>query len=422
MIRMDRGAFRKAAIGCGIAFLMGCGESRVAGGTGSETTALGARIVHPDGSPVPDAEVRLIDLDRWGRRVVADSGAAIDSVRTDSSGNFRFEGLEAGAYAIAVDNREEGLYRAGISVLSAGASQDLGNLSLRSLEEVSGTITSAGVRPAKVVLSGIGLAAMVDAAGKFSLPKVPPGSYELLVAVADSSGQTWQRAGKVDVRGDSNTAGLSFQVAPRRIRIEDFDDADPFSSLGPLQGGDRWFYHDDSAYGGLSSLDPVAAESNLGVAMTDSTAWSGKSLLAKLRIGTAGTTQFALVGVEIAPRHGLPSKRGWVDLRSMDSLVFMAKGSGRVRIQFTTRRMAQETRGTVQFEAAFDLPKTWTRFAIPSATIALPANSGVSGVSWSDAAQEVGTINFLAKQDADLWLDDLEITGVGLETFLGGTR
>ncbi|MCB9497698.1 MAG: hypothetical protein H6686_12500 [Fibrobacteria bacterium] len=424
MIGKGKSGWWGLALGSFLVLLGSCADSRIAGGTGSETTALGARILYSDSQPASDVMVRLIDLESWGRRTVADSGSAVDSVRTDSSGRFRFVGFEEGSYALEILGRGEILYRKDHFGVSSGGGRELGDLRLTRAGRVSGVVRSPTSQAVRVVLSGTGLSARVDSSGGFLLPAVPAGTFELLVEFTEAEGNTWQRGMRLEVGEGEELADLSVDVAPREVLLDDFDDGDRFSLLGSLLGGGTWFYHDDSAYGGTSFLDPVAAESDLGIAITDSSAWGGKgrSLAAKLRIGSEGTARFALVGLEMSPRFGSPSRRSWIDLRSMDSLVFLAKGQGTVRIQFSTRAMALETGGTVQFETSLELSEGWNRFSIPADRIALPPNSKVSGIPWMQAAAEVGSIHFLVNQDADLWLDGLALRGVGLEALLRGIR
>lgn len=413
---------RSLAILGGIAVLSAaCADSRGAGGTGSETTALSARVLSTDGRPVARALVRLIDVDRWGRRILSDSAAAVDSVETDSAGWFRFDDVEGGAYAVEVQGSREALHLDELPSLSPGESRSLGVLRLQAVGRVEGAIRCAAGRPVRVLLAGTASGADVDSTGGFVLDAVPPGDYDLLVGIEDGSGVAWQRAGRVRVPEGASVAGSDFDVAPRQVLLDDFDDGDDRSSLARLQHAGGWFYHDDSAHGGDSRLEPVAAEADLGLAMTDSGAWSGSSLRARFHIGGAGTSQFALVGVEIAPRAVGSSAVGWVDLGGMDSLVFRAKGSGRVRIQFATRAMARLSGGTVQFESAFALDGGWTRVSIPRSSIALPSGSSFAA-SWDTASREVRSIHFLANQDVDLWLDELAISGVDLRTFVGGAK
>ncbi|MEN9354868.1 MAG: Carboxypeptidase regulatory-like domain [Fibrobacterota bacterium] len=413
---------RSLALGCILPLLAACGDTRSVGGTGSETTALGARVLQIDGSPAPGVKVKLIDLEQWGRRTVSDSSAAVDSVATDSSGQFRFEGMPPGEYALEILDRDAAIHQGNLAIPFTGGASPLPDLRMQRVARLSGTVRCAGSRPVRVLLAGTGISAKVDSVGAFSFPAIPPGDYDILVALSDAQGFSWQRAGRVEVAPGQTLAGLDLNVDSRRVLIDDFDDGDRFSLLRQLLRGGWWYYHDDSAYGGTSRLEPVTAEKNLGLATTDSSAWAGRSLHAQFRIGSTGTTQFALIGVEVAPRRALQTAKGWVDLGSMDSLVFMAKGSGRVRIQFTTRRMQELTGGTVQFEASFAPTDTWTRVAIPRNAILLPSNPKVASLAWSEAAPQVGTIQFLVNKDTELWLDDLTLVGVGLETLLRGAQ
>ncbi len=411
-----------ATLCCAAILAAGCGDARTAGGTGSETTALSARILHDDGRPAAGVLVRLIDVDRWGRRVLSDSAAAVDSAATDSAGRFRFEGIGGGAYAVEVDGSSEALFVTDLPLLSEGTSRTLGDLRLQEVGRISGTVHSSVGRPERILVAGTALSGTVDSTGRFALDAVPPGDHELLVGIVEGQGISWQRAGRVRVEDGIAVTGLALEVAPRRILIDDFDDGDRRSSLARLQRAGNWFYHDDSAYGGTSRLDPVSTETDLGLATTDSSAWAGRSLHARFRIGSTGTTRFSMIGVEISPRAGGSNAPGWADLSRMDSLVFFAKGSGRVRIQFSTRAMARLSGGTVQFESAFVLNGNWTRVAIPRGSIALPSGSDFADASWDGASSEVRSIHFMANADAELWLDDLTLAGVGLESLLGGAR
>lgn len=418
---MSAGSVMVRSILMGLAALaaVGCGSGNVAGGTGSETTTLAARLVHADGTPAAGASVRLIDVDRWGRRVLGDSAAAIDSVRADTAGRFAFVGVPRGMYAIEAALPGEALRVSDVSAL-AGPEWSPGDLAMKRPATLSGTLRSGAGRPERVVLAGTGLTALVDSAGRFVFQDVPPGTYDVLAGIGSSGGPDWAPAGRAVLAEGDAVDNPEIVVSPRQIVLDDFDDGDRYTRIAPLQGFGWWFYHDDTLYGGRSALEPAAAERDLGRAMNDSSAHAGKALHVRFRIDGGAASGFALLAMQIGPRAPSSLTRGWADLSGMDSLVFWAKGAGHIRLQFTTRDINEDFGGSGHFEAGVDLQPDWARHVVRRDQILRPAGARTQGPAWSDAGREVATINVLAVEDAELWLDDLVAHGPDIGAFLGG--
>jgi len=116
----------------------------------------------------------------------------------------------------------------------------------------------------------------------------------------------------------------------------------------------------------------------------------------------AATGDYALIGSSLGP--GLHS------LRSLDSLVFWARGSGTLFPSF------DHWTGTRGFKARahFALDSTWKRFRIrPSDFDSADGNGG--NVGWQRVRDSLTHLTFIVTGGGELWIDDIRIHGIDRE-------
>jgi hypothetical protein len=196
--------------------------------------------------------------------------------------------------------------------------------------------------------------------------------------------------------------------------FEDFNRKDSTNSLNPLLGGGWWFPFTDSMYGGMSRILPASGLGLTEAIDTTAGAYAGGSLHVNFQIDSLFWAPYALVGADICEQNDSSAfGRSWFDLRKMTAITFMAKGSGTVFIQFTSRYSAPPNTYTFPFEVPVVLTPEWKKYTISAATIPdAPIPNTSLTVPWSTGAAAVNDINFLAKKNAELWLDDIVIEGM----------
>jgi hypothetical protein len=98
-------------------------------------------------------------------------------------------------------------------------------------------------------------------------------------------------------------------------------------------------------------------------------------------------------------------------LRSLDSIVFWARGAGKMTMAF------DKLEGNAGKAVAIrTLVAGWTRFRIAPGD--LDAADGVGGnIGWDAVRDSVTNLTFFASQGTDLWLDDIRLYGVDRDGF-----
>jgi len=171
-----------------------------------QTASIEGRIVSPNGSPVPRADVSVLDP-------AAKTTGAVSSVTADTEGRFAIAGIKPGVYKVrasregftTVEYGQKGANGFGIP-LSLGAGQNLKNISITvvSKGEITGRILDRNGMPAVRVgvqalklLNGdpnqgrrftVKQVVSTDEEGKFRLFGLTPGEY--FVATAPNSSAT----------------------------------------------------------------------------------------------------------------------------------------------------------------------------------------------------------------------------------------
>jgi hypothetical protein len=142
-------------------------------------------------------KVAFSDASDAGSLTVSLTGEVSRATRTDGAGTFTFAGVPAGAYIAAVEAPDTREGRVGLGVAVSGATQDVGELRLTPVGRVGGVVTASSmpVSGATVVVSGSGLSATTNAAGRFEFVQVPTGDVTVVARTSSPS-----RAGSVTQR------------------------------------------------------------------------------------------------------------------------------------------------------------------------------------------------------------------------------
>lgn len=388
--------------GClaGLVLLAGCSPDRSAGGGGfeGETVALSGVVQHR-GHMLANASVAFVAIG---------SNDVVGSTRTDSLGEFTlhlpatttrgFVEARSGDTALVrqlVDAIPDApLYLATVPAISWSARATLDGL------------PAAG---ASLRIVGSTANATCDSLGRFTMVRM-------------TTGVEW---GTVKLR-DGTTRDVEFPPVsdsvlplPSRpaIPYDDFDDGDARTTLGTLIGSGWWFAITDRDLGGRSESDPPSALSDIRTAIGPDDAWKGNSLSIRFLVDRTRPVYYAIVGTVIA------NDNEWLDLSTLDSISFMAKGSGTMRVDFVTRANIEPTPDSLgYFGSDVALPESWTRVVVRRRDIAaLPGSRPVlQGISWAEASHQTRNISFSVKDTATIKIDDIVLHGPTLSELSTG--
>ncbi len=199
--------------------------------------------------------------------------------------------------------------------------------------------------------------------------------------------------------------------------FDDFEDFDGSNNLSGLLGGGGWFAFTDNSVEGNSTILPTSTPGLVEAIDTSSEAYKGGSLHCTFSIDTTFANPYALIGCDISSSKDANSKKSWFDFSKMTALTFMAKGSGTIYLQITCKPIVPNV--FTVYEIPVILSTQWQKHTIQASDIPNALASTVTQVLyWKDGNKAVSNINFVAEKQAELWLDEIVIEGMGVTDFL----
>lgn len=384
---------RSASVWLSALLVAGCSSDRSAGGGGFEGEAITvAGTVNHGGSPLAGARIAWFDptLDR-----------VLDSTLSGPDGSF----------SLTLDHDKSGWIevRSGDSALERRVVEHPGAtaLSLRTITPAiwTGIVTRAGtaVPGARIRIWGSTSEVVAGPDGSVRLEHAPDRGEWVSLQLPDGS--------RTDRRLPLATeSSLEVPQGPA-ILLDDFESSGTQSALASALGSGWWFALTDSLSGGASKALPAGVIQSFRLAYDTLTSWDRTSLSVGFHIDPAQSVRYGVVGVEMA------SSGRWVDLSTMDSLTFMARGSGTFKLEFFTEAgMLPDADPNGQFRVFVTPSPTWTRMVIRRDQILAPAGSRAqnAGIPWSLASTRCRRLAFLASDTASLQLDDMVLHGPSL--------
>lgn len=386
---MKRAALALAALLCG------CGADRSAEGPGSETSGLTARVTLPSGEPASGVWVRACDVSGWSERMRTGQSVVLDSQLSDASGRVRFRRFAASRIALEA--------RVGQGVVRAesdqGATDSVVSLPLAAGGNLRVRVVSGESKVRWVALAGNAGKGTADGAGGWSFGPLAAGWYA--VVAATDSGLTL--AGRVEV--DSGAlSDTTLSVAAGQVLLDDFATASPRNRWGDLLGQGWWYVTTDASEGGTAAVTPGGSME----AWTSSGCPVGAPgcLHFGFSMDTTRPAHYALVGQDLDASHaGSDTAHVWLDLRRVDTVVLVVRGSGTFSVQFPSKDAAGRE---FQFRSDLALPSAWTRVAIPVSAF---APDTANGLSWKSPGWRATCILFLTQGPSDLWISSIALVG-----------
>lgn len=368
------------------AWLAGCASSEVAGGGGfeGETVLVQGVATRPDGTPLALATVSLRAPD-WV------AGGTEQVVQADSAGRFALRAVARSSFQIEARRDSLWMHR---------SLETSGNALTVNLPTHAGTTWKARILPPA------GRSAVrVDLYGGRSSSPVTAGTIALWRDPSNRS--EWARVLLDD--GTVREAALPLvtdsvlDLSQDGILLEDFETVGNRSTLGSQIGSGWWYALDDSAQGGTSEILPAGTVHDVAPAFGTDSAWSGRGLSVSFTMDTTRPVHYAQLGLELAP------KALWMDLSSLDSLSFMARGSGTLQLRMETSTgydLARDFGG--DYVVTVTLPAAWSRIVVKSSDFKPLAGQTLAA---SQALRQVRRVLFHSESPMTLRMDDLRLHG-----------
>jgi len=364
---------RLAASFLALLALSGCGsDSTTAGGGGFGGETISGLVVGLSGKGIPGARLRLRDG-------ASPLDAVLREATTDSTGRFRLETPLGVALRLEVAGWDGADTVRALLDLEAG--QSPGRILAEAPPPRRLQLVDATGRPIAAAFRayGLGRAGTTDDSGFASLEGWP--AADVWIEATTRGGPTRdlfvpREGGRV--------------VVDHGWLVDDFEGSFNRTRLGILAGGGWWYV---AAVGTTDRRVPDISS------MRDSTDSRGGKASLHPRFSFIDTAaRYGLVGFHFGAVETDP-----VDLSGLDSLVFHARGTGTVRVEF----IAEAGGGVTSHAVQIQLDTAWTRHVVPAASLAPIAQ----GRSWSTDSRRVRFLQFIVFQDADFRLDDIRYYG-----------
>ena len=383
--------------------LAACSSHQTAGTT-SETENELVRVVMPDGTPAVGARVTLMGVENFDRTVLDGEEPLLFIAQTNANGEATLV-VPTGLVSYNLMAQASGL----ATLLQHPAANSTPTLHL----DTAGALQGKAKPGDRIYLDGTGLYATSDSAGFYSLPNVPIGQYVLLLHGANGSSSF---TGTVTITPADTTRSVTTESG---TLIDDFDDGDANPAISALGAGGPWYLYDDMAG---TTFAPAGVDSQPALAITATDAWQGRSLDLSVLLTSSLATPYGSIACKLGPDSG----KGRADLSLLDSVSFMAKGTGTFRISFASDYIHTHyppSQAYADLGYTFVAPDTWTRISIPVADLVPPPLSTpqIDGVQWSHVASHIDLLIFgtwdSPGRTVELKIDDIRLYGIPHTTF-----
>lgn len=387
---------------CTITLSISCGPGQLASGNSSETT--NTAVLTSDNQPAGNATVRLVCAD-WKDIVSHNANPVICSTKTDKKGIAHFDSLPQEKCNLQIDHDSSAILIRNFSENGELINEADTIVRLKKTASLDCQISTEKNDAVLARLEGTAYSSEIADDGSFSIPKVAPGEY-LLVLLSQS--------GKIDIADDitlkpSEKGSFSNISADfTNAVIDNFNDGDTFTILSSVTGSHWYRYYDSSAKSFSQITKDVLQSDNI----------QGNALHASITLNLDTSGSWA--GVGFCPDI---NKNAW-DLSGITAISFRAKGNGSFRVSLESALIDSiSTSKWPHYGALFNLTDTWQTITIPVSSLNLIVNSidfsEQFHTSWVEAAEKIVRIEFEASpsytpetDELQLWLDDVTLEGI----------
>lgn len=341
-------------------------DSKVAGGTEAEST-IAVQVKFADGTPAAHARIRILP-----GAFMSDGLDTTGWSETDESGYASFE-KEPGLYTVEARQVKDSKAVGAVMDLQAGTSNNSGTLNLGELTTIKGHVAT-GQGPSVIRIPGLERFVVPDSSGYYVIDSLPAGDFSVVI-------ESRSNRGSVTVQASSGATVPEVSLgAPRGFAVENFESFSGRSATGSILG-DGWWYTLDADG---KNLMPLWDE-------TLTRAYSGSAGCASGGCArTTGRLGF-LLGVYKTD----------YELPSLDSLMFSARGSGKLQVSFAYGDADSVESG---FTYELELSKVWQGYSI--------AVADMKPYGMAKSKVVVSRIDFNVGKGDTLFLDDVYLGGI----------
>ena len=360
--------------------LISCTEDH-AGGPGSETTnGIYAQVLLADGSVAANMGVALRKTHFVPDSTNPTEEMAIPDTYTDSLGLLRIDSAPSGDYRLTLLNTTEA-FSTHITV-SDTANVDLGEIKLSLPGAIQGQISlPQGASYSWVGVYGLDVLVKTDSLGVFTMPSLPAGDVQLFTysshyaeAVADTL---------VTIISGST---VSWKIATPSMLLESFEDPTLFRD---------WYY----------VISDTGAKIDTTIAVIDRLEFDSD------RNSTVfHGTYSAPIGSSVI--FGLKMSDSVLDFTALDSIVFYAKGDGKLRVSLENwSGTPGDPNNLKAWTGDYTVSNTWQRLVIRPSDF-LTAQEDLSTTGWESVRTKVKQFHIFALLGTEIYLDDIWFYGV----------
>jgi len=383
--------------------LLSCSNGQHAGTTSETENEISFYVFMPDGQSAVNARIMLVNQAELEKNAGLGVRTYSDSLVTDASGYALLTGDQNFENYICLVQTD------GYAFYTSLSGGDSVHIELQQAGAIAGQAQPNSV----VTLDPIGVQVITAENGAFRMEDIPAGRFALLGQGGAASGET-EILSTVQVES-AQTAQVDVSAG---LLLDDFDDGDENPALVSSGLGNAWYVYTEMA---ATSVEPVGIfdDFTLGIETLDS--WRGNSLSISFILDeNSSINAFGSIACEIGTDFG----NGRANLSSLDSVSFMVKGQGRLRLFFASdyiHTQYPESEASSDLGYIFMAPAEWQRIVIPVDSLLPPAESGPAqdGVVWGDVSDRIDLFG-MGSWDSpgstvELQLDDIRLHGVSLQ-------
>lgn len=371
---------------CVFTLLTACSEKHAGGPSSVETqNSIAGIFTLPDGTPAAQAKVALFHADEQ-------SSAPIASTITDSKGAFTFDVPDSNLYSVVATDNENRSAR----ILQQGKNEHSSNVpfSLAARPHLHvGLMTNAFGAHANVQLGILGTDIHLPWNTDTLISVTPPGPGTYIFTLSLNAEQ---REVAVTVNESSDTIWLNPNATPR-FDLMNFEHSCNQSNLGLLLG-ESWNFvisgSGNTQGPALNFMDLCTSDADHGQ-------------VAHASLSTSDMDPWLVLGTVFG------DETKGVNLSSMDSLVFWARGTCSFSVGFITHDMIKLADYEYAKSPLLNLTEGWSRYTIPANDFQYPQSSDAAklGLTWENSATRVHFLQWDISGTCDFWLDDVQLVG-----------
>jgi hypothetical protein len=335
-----------------------------------------------------------------------------DSTSSDSIGGYAFAEIAAGDYAILATSKEGDLISFKDEITLSDSTKDTNDLVMLAPAIVKGSVLSDEFTIDSVALSNLPFATSVDNKGEFSFKNIPKGSYSLLTFFYTNKSEPSTVTVQIDALAgktiELDTVSFLKPIEESVMLLDNFSDDDERIAPYPLFAGGYWYYTGENT----TTIPAKLGDSQVNTAIEG----EARYLHVQFDVNENSQEPYALIGFNLGRGYSYYAAGGSKDsvfynFSKMSAFCFQAKGSGNINVKFGSKMTRDFNASWSVFTSKKTLSAQWEEICVQPSELMGQYQDQL----WEKAHSEVYGISFEAKEDVDLYLDDIRVKGMTIE-------